>query len=135
LPATTLNSRERPFERLITPRQDIAPISANYRALLLFIINLIRGSFCALLLIVANPIFAQTEQTVDRLIEKDTGQINLALVANFLEDPTGALTLDEVVELEAQGAFKPEFARTTPFWYDSLSVLDTPDSPMARRQN
>lgn len=103
--ATTLNSRARPFERLIPPRQDIAPISANYRALLLFIINLNRGSFCALLLIVANPIFAQTEQTVDRFIGKDVAQINLALAANFLEDPTGALTLAEVVALKAQGAF------------------------------
>ena len=103
--ATTLNSRARPFERLIPPRQDIAPISANYRALLLFIINLNRGSFCALLLIVANPIFAQTEQTVDRFIGKDVAQINLALAANFLEDPTGALNLVEVVALKAQGAF------------------------------
>jgi signal transduction histidine kinase/CheY-like chemotaxis protein len=107
LPAKTKNTRTTHSDRLVTPRRLAATTLPNYAALVSLVVNLIRGCFCALSLIIANPIIAQTAQTVDRLIKTDTGQINLALSATFLEDPTGALTLDEVVELDAQGAFKP----------------------------
>lgn len=107
MPAKTKNTRTTSSDRLVTPRRLAATTLPNYATLVSLVVNLIRGCFCALSLIIAKPIIAQTAQTVDRLIKTDTGQINLALSATFLEDPTGALTLDEVVELDAQGAFKP----------------------------
>ena len=107
MPAKTKTTRATSSDRLVTPRRLAATTLRNCAALVSLVVTLIRSSFCALSLIIANPIIAQTEQTIDRLIESDTGQINLALSATFLEDPTGALTLDEVVELDSQGAFKP----------------------------
>lgn len=53
----------------------------------------------ALALTTASQTYAQAEPT--------PAQLNLALSAAYLEDASGMLTLDEVVALRAQGAFKP----------------------------
>ena len=88
--------------RLFSSRRFVIHSPATgYRLSLLprLLVRLLALLALALALTTASQTYAQAEPT--------PAQLNLALSAAYLEDASGMLTLDEVVALRAQGAFKP----------------------------